>query len=350
MKTLRTATEATFRVGPLVNLAATVRSLGCDPIPIFRQSGFYLKEFTDPDHRLPYLRTSRLLARCVKATGCDHLGFLMGQKAVPSHLGIPGFLIRCAPKVDQALRSLIENLDLHDEGGNATLDIGREYSTFGFVLHIPGVSATDQIYDLSAVIMCKIMQTLCGADWVATSVNLPRKEPDELILYRRYFRTVLFFNSTECSVTFTNHCLKQEPQNTDVLLYKYLKHEASQLHALQHHEMLEELPAVLRMGLLSEEFSANQIADVFGIRERTLHRRLQAEGTSFRREIDRVRKSVSQQLLESTSLPVCDIAQSLGYADSSGFIRAFSRWTGAKPTSWRKHNAPRLGKGHAELK
>lgn len=345
MKTQKAANEVTFRVGPLVNLAAIVHSLGYDPAPIFRQSDFDLEEFTDPDHRLPYLRTSRLLESCVNATGCDHLGFLIGQMAGPSHLGIAGFLIRAAPSVGRALRSFVENLDLHDEGGNATLDIESEYSTFGFALHIPGVSATDQIYDLSTVMIYKIMRTLCGADWVATSIKLPRRDPDELGLYSRYFRTVLFFNSTECSVTFGNHCLEQKPPTADELLYKHLKHEAQQLHAIQHHEMLEELPAALRMGLLTEEFSASHIANVFGIRERTLHRRLQVAGTSFRKEIDRARKSVSEQLLESTSLPVCDIAQSLGYADSSGFIRAFQRWTGTNPTSWRKQNNPRLSNG-----
>jgi len=47
---------------------------------------------------------------------------------------------------------------------------------------------------------------------------------------------------------------------------------------------------------------------------------------------------VSEQLLGSTSLPVCDIANALGYADSSGFIRAFQRWSGTSPSSWRKHN------------
>jgi AraC-like DNA-binding protein len=35
----------------------------------------------------------------------------------------------------------------------------------------------------------------------------------------------------------------------------------------------------------------------------------------------------------STGLPIANIAQSLGYADSSGFIRAFRRWTGSSPAS-----------------
>jgi AraC-like DNA-binding protein len=341
MNQVYAAKEATFRVGPLVNLASVVRSLGYDPVLIFNQSGFDPEEFQDPDHRLPYLETSRLLANCVEATGCEELGLLLGQQAEASHLGLAGFLMRAAPKVEQALRVLVENLDLHDEGGSATLDIGPEYTCFGFVIQLPGVSATEQIYDLSAVMLYKIMQALCGTDWVAASVKLVRREPDDWRSYQRFFRTSVFFNSTECSVTFSNQCLKHDSPYADALLYKYLKHEAMQLHELQHHELMEELPAVMRRGLLAEQFAARDIADVFGIHERTLHRRLRDAETSFRSELDKTRKSVSEQLLGSTTLPVCDIANALGYADSSGFIRAFQRWCEISPSLWRKKNSPR---------
>jgi len=343
MSQQKIAGEATFRVGPLVNLAPLVRSLGCDPGPVFRQTGFDPEEFQDPDHRMPYLRCSHLLADCVKATGCQHLGLLLGQQAEPSHLGIAGFLLRAAPKVKQALRAFVENLDLHDEGGTATLDIGTDYSKFGFALHLPDVSAVDQIYDLSAVMMYKIMQALCGTDWAAATVSLTRRKPDDLAPYQRYFRTALYFNSTECAITFQNQCLQQNSPSADILLYKYLKQEARQLHDLHQDEMLAELPAVLRRGLLTEQFSARHIADMFGIHERTLHRRLRLAGTSFRKELDLARKSVSEQLLGSTSLPVCDVANALGYADSSGFIRAFQRWSGTSPSSWRKRNTTSLG-------
>ena len=114
MTTPEGAREATCRVAPLVNLAALVRSLGCDPGPIFQQSGFSVEEFNDPDHRLPYLRGSQLLADCVEATTCDQLGLLLGQRAGPTYLGLDGFLVRAAPKLGQALNSLEENLDLHD--------------------------------------------------------------------------------------------------------------------------------------------------------------------------------------------------------------------------------------------
>lgn len=337
--------DATVRAGPLVNLPSLVQSLGCDPGPVFRQSGFTSEDFQDPDHRISYLEGSHLLADCVEATGCKELGLLLGQRAEPSHLGLAGFLTRAAPTVRQALRVLLENLDLHDEGGTATLDIGPDYTYLGYALQLPDVSAVEQIYDLSAVMLCKIMQSLCGPDWVAASVKLPRREPEDKRPYQRYFRTALFFDSTECSVTFSNQCLDHDSPYADALLYRYLEHEAAQLHELQHQELIERLPEVMRRSLLSEQFAARDVANVFGLHERTLHRRLRDSGTSFRKELDAARKTVSEQLLGTTNLPVCDIATALGYADSSGFIRAFQRWSKTSPSSWRKRNNSRLNNG-----
>ncbi len=110
-------------------------------------------------------------------------------------------------------------------------------------------------------------------------MKLARREPEDRRPYQRFFRTSLFFNSTECSVTFNNQCLKQDSPFADALLYRYLKHEAMQLRELQHNELMEELPAVMRRGLLAEQFATRDKADVFGLHVRTLHRRLRDAGT-----------------------------------------------------------------------
>jgi len=170
---------------------------------------------------------------------------------------------------------------------------------------------------------------------------LERRKPEDTLPYRRYFQTTLHFNSTENSVTFPSHCLEQKPPSADKLLYKHLQQEATELHSLAHHEVLDGLPAILSRGLLANRFAARDIADEMGIHERTLHRRLRSAGTSFRRELDLARERVSQQLLANTNLHVYDVATALGYADSSGFIRAFQRWTGMSPSAWRRQNKTR---------
>lgn len=333
--------ESTVRVGPLVNIPGVLLELGCDPDPVFERAGFNRGELEDTEHRISYEAGRRLLTECVRTTGCEHFGLLLGQMANPSHLGLAGFLIRTASTVGHALQALVENLDLHDGGATCVLLVEENYCRLSFHIHQPGVSASAQIYDMSATIMFKIMRSLCGSDWKASQVLLMRRKPADSTPYTNFFRTSVIFDSEACAILFPSHCLQLKPPMADELLHHHLELEATELHQAQHSELLDTLPAILQRGLFRHQFSVHDIADAYGIQERTLHRRLQSAGTTFRKELDGVRESLSLQLLKSSSLPICDLATSLGYADSSGFIRAFQRWTGFSPASWRRQNQPR---------
>jgi AraC-like DNA-binding protein len=77
--------------------------------------------------------------------------------------------------------------------------------------------------------------------------------------------------------------------------------------------------------------SAGGVAAALGVGERTLRRRLSAEGTSFQALLDQVRSSLSEQLLATGSLSVDEVAVRLGYAESASFIHAHRRWLGTTP-------------------
>jgi len=338
--------DCTVRVGPLFNIPALLLELGCDPGPIFERNGFTLDDFKDTEHRISYLKGSQLIADCVVTAKCEHFGLRLAQMATPSYLGIIGYMSNAASTVGQALKTLVEFMDLHDDGATVALHVEENYSRLSFHIHQPGVSAAAQICDLSVAYMCKIMRSLCGKDWNASQVMVARNRPRDVTPYTRYFRTSVLFDSVSCGIVFPNHYLQIKPPGADELLYHHLELEANLFHQMQHHEIMEMLPSVLQRGLLLNQFSASDIADSFGIQERTLHRRLQSEGTSFRHELDQVRESMSMQLLETSSLPICDIAIALGYADSSGFVRAFHRWVGVSPASWRKQNSIKQAPDH----
>jgi AraC-like DNA-binding protein len=78
------------------------------------------------------------------------------------------------------------------------------------------------------------------------------------------------------------------------------------------------------------------IARQLGMHERTLNRRLQEEGTTFRRELENVRYELARQLLADTIVPLSKIAAALNYADATAFARAFKRWSGIPPAEWRQ--------------
>lgn len=66
--------------------------------------------------------------------------------------------------------------------------------------------------------------------------------------------------------------------------------------------------------------------------ERTLKRRLQAEGTSFRQLQTEVRSQLAQDLLADGALSISEIATRLGFSDQSSFSQAYKRWHGVAPS------------------
>lgn len=69
---------------------------------------------------------------------------------------------------------------------------------------------------------------------------------------------------------------------------------------------------------------------------RTLCRRLESEGTSFRLIKDALRRDIAVQRLTQTIRPISSIAFELGFEDVTAFHRAFKQWTGSTPGVYRR--------------
>ena len=71
--------------------------------------------------------------------------------------------------------------------------------------------------------------------------------------------------------------------------------------------------------------------------ERTLNRRLQAEGSSFRTLKSDALAAWGKLYLAHTDQSVESIAAALGYQDAANFRRAFRKSVGRSPNDYRQH-------------
>lgn len=76
-------------------------------------------------------------------------------------------------------------------------------------------------------------------------------------------------------------------------------------------------------------------AEILHCSTRTLRRRLNAEGWQYQQLIDQVRATRARRALSDPKLSITEIASLLGFADHSGFLRAFRKWTGLTPSEFR---------------
>jgi AraC-like DNA-binding protein len=85
---------------------------------------------------------------------------------------------------------------------------------------------------------------------------------------------------------------------------------------------------------LDDGVGMRDAAKRLGLSERTLRRRLDEEGTSFRERLDLVRKDRALEMLAHTD--IAEVAQTLGFVDARSFQRAFRRWTQLTPVEYRR--------------
>jgi AraC-like DNA-binding protein len=79
----------------------------------------------------------------------------------------------------------------------------------------------------------------------------------------------------------------------------------------------------------------SDVARQLGLSARTLQRRLADAGYTYQTLVDEARRQLSARLLEETDYPLSEISFMAGFADQSAFTRAFKRWEGQTPRSYR---------------
>lgn len=79
----------------------------------------------------------------------------------------------------------------------------------------------------------------------------------------------------------------------------------------------------------------SSVAGQFNMSGRTLQRRLSDQGYSFQSLINQTRRQLAQKLLKETGYSLAEVAFMTGFSEQSAFTRAFKRWAGQTPRSFR---------------
>lgn len=331
--------EGSLRMAPLLRVPSLLAEFGLDAGTIITEAGLAPSLFGDPENIIAFADLGRLLALCAERSRCPHFGHLVGNQAGLDVLGLIGQLARQAPDVGAALNSVILYLHLHDRGAVPALWLCEDRVVVAYIVYQPEIPGIEQIYDAALAITYNIIQTLCDPGFQAIEVRLSRPRPADVEPYRRFYRARMRFDAERTAVVFAANWLRHPLDGADALLHQQLLQMIAFLDAQGTDDLVGHLRRVLRriliQGAAPGDTSLAHIARLFALHRRTLNRRLRALGTSFKALIEEARYDVARQLLRDTSLPITDVAASLEYADAAAFTRAFKRWSGVSPGTWR---------------
>jgi AraC-like DNA-binding protein len=330
--------EASQRASLLGELRDLLRELGFNPSEVIAGLDVEIDALHPLEYRIPFAAIGHRLNECAVKTGCPHFGLLLGQRARLSHLGLPGQMAFHSSSLGEAIRNFAVYQHLNSQGMVTFLLEKDGVATLGAVVYQKGVEHVEQIYDLNVATMLSLIREVCGARWRPDEVRLSHQKPSDVGPYRRFFQAPCKFNSDRTALVFPSKILDHRLLTADP---KQLRILETQARARDDLSLASGLRRTLRVLLLGEGVSTDQVARILAMHRRTLNRRLKSESTTFKALLDEARFEAACQLLDSTHLPITEIAASLGYSETSAFGRAFRRWSGITPIQRRQESQAR---------
>ena len=200
-----------------------------------------------------------------------------------------------------------------------------------YVLDRSRLPGADHFYDGGVASTFNIVRDLCGPEWSAKVVTLPRRAPAHRKPYDEVFKTKIAFGSETASVIFAQRWLRRRLPTANPSLRAFLQRLVRRA-AQRRGSDADEIRRIIRLQLMGGRPGMDGAAAMIGATRRTLARRLAAEGATFRALVQDVRFEMADELIRETDASMGRIAELLGYSDQTAFSRAFSNRFGHPPS------------------
>jgi len=336
-------------MGFVTGMLAGLARRRIDPAPLLRAAGI---DLADPARRIPVERYAALYNLLNREL--DDEGFALF--AQPMRAGSFEFLCRAclsAPTLADALarasrflRIVLPDLavSIRRQHGHAELVIA-ETRRLAENPDDPGrIFAFEWLLRLLHGLSC----WLAGRGIALDDVLFPYRKPAHFADYALIFTADSHFAPTIPGGTgvlvasFNANLLELPLRRDEAALTAFLDGAPGKITTLyrRDREMVIRVRDLLRAAL-PDTPTLDAIASHLHLSPRTLHRRLEEEGSSFRGIKDALRRDMALARLDRSSDSIAQVAETLGYADTSAFYRAFVEWTGMSPMQYRRRDRNR---------
>ncbi len=266
------------------------------------------------------------------------VGFLLGQYHNTMALGPMGVAMGAAPNVREGLQILDSYTRLHASYIRAETNSGLRQMTLR--LYFLEELGETQRHHLEATLMFfeNYIENITGKKLEDACYKVAYSAPAYATDYTEYLHSTVEFDHPYYSIELPTHWLETpSPYFHEELWHQSLRQLSASVKELGKVDTAaysKHLGALLR-GYAPPFPGIAPIAERLHISMRTLNRRLEQEGTSFREIRNTVLDQCACQHLAETHESVEAISMVLGYQDTANFRRAFKTRMGMTPSEYR---------------
>lgn len=324
------------RIAILIDIAL---EMGCPPAILLDGSSLLSAQMLGQQLSVSMEDQLVIMGNVVRVLPESHIGLRWGERLGVVSRDRAGLLLMSSATLGEALdvmRKLTFLLRLP-----VVAPVEEKGDLLKISLHFPDEAPDDEdIARLHVDCVFASLVTLCSELLQRSVAALDVSMKHECCVYADVLEQVLGcqprFGASEYSLTLPRVLLSCPLPTANRVI-------AQQLHA----ELGDELRRELQGNLLAPRVKsildscqgsypgAISMARRVHVSERTLHRQLAQEKTSYRKLRDEVRAQHAAHLLRRHELSVEAVALQMGFSNTANFRRAFRRWSGRSPSDWR---------------
>ena len=309
---------------------------GHDTTALIRRHGLNPVLLRDPEARLPHAAAIGLWQTAAELTGDSDLGLHIAQAIQPGQFGALEYVLRTSGNLGEAFGRLSRYHRLLHDAASVDLEIKDGCAVLSHRLPLPG-GAPRHVSEFILAAWLLTSRQATGTDCTPIHVCFPHPAPADTSEHRKTFDCPLKFEQRRSELVFRRSALELPLLKSDPILQGIV--EAQVVWLLAKLPKAEATIDAIRR-FLAEELSKGQprleqLAPRLHMSSRTLHRKLEQEGTNFRHVLSEVRRELALRHLMEGRLAIGEIAFLLGFSEVSAFHRAFKHWTGHTPHAYR---------------
>lgn len=324
---------------PLVRAAAlsphldAFSVLGAPREPLLEKVGLPPLGELRPDVLIPYQQAIDFVCASERALGPQTLPALAFQRANLEHLGSWGQILGRTKTLGEFFTTLTKGAWMHTTGARWWVgDAGPDVLLCHQFDRRLDLGQGEPLVLLLGFILGPIRRVL-GADFVPSEITVVQPLPMPLDrlgvpLHARVTGLTSIRMPRRLLSTPTPHLKRLVADDGD--------HAAALTETSPSAQFVASVRQALRPLCAASRIDLESFSEIVRIAPRTLQRRLGDCGTTFRSVVDEAQLARAIDRMSDPAVKLIDVAFDLGFSDPAHFTRAFRRWTGVSPRTFRR--------------
>lgn len=324
----------------LQRAAVFLAARGMPAAELLAAAGLSSEQLADGERQVPLQAVEDLLAVYQARQADPLLGLHLADSIQPATLGALGHLL-------QACGTMADLLDVTVRFNGLMSNIGHTS-----VMHYPGlVEVRWDCLAGSDALRRQACEYIVGTFHVLThilapgvpqpvAVQFPHPRPSRPELLREYFDFFgcpVHFDRPHASVTAPAALLHVQLPHGDAVLKDMLERHTQHLLSRRtgSPSLTHDVKRLLKALILGGTPTKDTVAQQLGTSTRSLHRRLEEAGTSYRELLDAMRLELAREQLDAGRASITEITERLGFSSPQAFMRWFRQLVGVTPSQYR---------------